>query len=552
MLLKTLNGLYIPEDNDTIFIGPEITEWPRLSAANHGILKNLASRKQCQAELLEAACSYTQRILPVSRPREPKASVVAVGHQPGWHHCGIWSKQVAVSNFARSIGGTALHLIVDHDACDTAMLLPDRTRGGLWRLEQVNITTKQKNVAPEVRRPALRIEKKAFIEKVTSDSRSRFCRHVWSGLDMSVQENENRFDNISDTITYLQALLNHALGLHILYLPVSQLCKSEAFERFFISIVMGAARFAGSYNRALATKVGHGNKNKRQAPAALELNEQTGRVELPFWLLAENGERARLYAAQRTDGCVQIGTGKSELGSLNSNGADGHKARLTDILGPLRYRLRPKAVSLTLFARLFLADWFVHGLGGAGYEHITDHLIADYYGIKDLTFGIVTANLNLHLPDESCSSPQSAHQLRNELRHLKYNPEKFVPADLREKEPAKSMIAEKLRLVSNTKDRSIPARLRRSAWRSITEINEKLLNLAGSRRAQLEKRLAAAERLEKSTQIANHRGYFFGLFPETKLRQIVDTLNFTEHAAVGGLQHCHENNESYDSCPTSG
>jgi len=527
MLVKTLKGLNVPENRDTIFADPEVCEWPRLSAANSAVLKNITSRKRCRAELLEAACTYTQRILPASGPRSQKSCVIAAGHQPGWHHCGIWVKQVAVSNLARTMGGTALHLMVDHDDCDTTMLLPDCTPGGLWRLKQVNITTSQEHVAPEVRRPALRIKKKAFIEKVMSHNRSGFCGCVWSKLDLSILENEKRSDCIADTVTYLQALLNRALGLQILYLPVSQLCKSDAFERFVISIVTDAARFAGSYNRAAATGADHGNKNKHQAVTTLELNEQTGQVELPFWLLAENGERARLYAVQRMDGCVRIGTRDNNLCSLDSKCINSPQAGLTNMLRQFRYRLRPKAVSLTLFVRLFLADWFVHGIGGAGYEHITDHIITDYYGIEPLSFGIITMNMNLDVPDRSRCSAPSVRQLRHKLREIRYSPEKFVAATLREKEPAKSMIAQKHRLIRNAKDRSMPARLRRAAWCSIAEVNEKLLTLADAQRLQLEKRLAATEALERSRQIADYRGYFFGLFPESRLRKVIDTLNFT-------------------------
>jgi len=340
-----------------------------------------------------------------------------------------------------------------------------------------------------------------------------------------------------------------------LYLPVSQLCKSATFERFVMSIVMNADRFVRTYNRAVATQPDHGNTNKGQRVRTLEFDERTGRAELPFWLLAANGERMRPYAVQRTSGRVQIWAGNSKLGSLNSSTLDGRKAQLTNILSRPRCRLRPKAVPLTLFVRLFLADWFVHGVGGARYEHITDHIIADFYGIKGLSFGIVTANINLGLPDESCSSAESARHLRHKLRYLKFNPEKFVPGALREKEPAKSIIAEKLRLIKDAKHRPLPAQLRRSAWRSISEVNDKLLSLIGSQCAHLKKRLAAAEGLERSKQIADQREYFFGLFCESRLRQIVHKFNFMGKAVVDPPKvgrHCHENGKSSDSCPASG
>ncbi len=50
-----------------------------------------------------------------------------------------------------------------------------------------------------------------------------------------------------------------------------------------------------------------------------------------------------------------------------------------------RYCLRPKAVSLTTFIQLYLADWFVHGIGGSLYEPVTDYVIENYFGVSGMT-----------------------------------------------------------------------------------------------------------------------------------------------------------------------
>ena len=44
--------------------------------------------------------------------------------------------------------------------------------------------------------------------------------------------------------------------------------------------------------------------------------------------------------------------------------------------------LAPKAVTLTLFARVFLADLFLHGVGGARYDEVTDGIMRRMYGIE--------------------------------------------------------------------------------------------------------------------------------------------------------------------------
>ena len=44
--------------------------------------------------------------------------------------------------------------------------------------------------------------------------------------------------------------------------------------------------------------------------------------------------------------------------------------------------LRPRALTLTLFARVCLGDFFIHGIGGGKYDEVTDAIIRDYFGIE--------------------------------------------------------------------------------------------------------------------------------------------------------------------------
>ena len=39
--------------------------------------------------------------------------------------------------------------------------------------------------------------------------------------------------------------------------------------------------------------------------------------------------------------------------------------------------LRPRALTLTLFARLCVADFFIHGIGGGKYDEVTDRIIRE-------------------------------------------------------------------------------------------------------------------------------------------------------------------------------
>ena len=61
-------------------------------------------------------------------------------------------------------------------------------------------------------------------------------------------------------------------------------------------------------------------------------------------------------------------------------------------------RIRPRALVTTLWARLALGDLFIHGIGGAKYDCVTDRLIERFFGLAPPRFLVVSATL--HLPIE--------------------------------------------------------------------------------------------------------------------------------------------------------
>src|SRR5438270_707716 len=56
-------------------------------------------------------------------------------------------------------------------------------------------------------------------------------------------------------------------------------------------------------------------------------------------------------------------------------------------------RLAPRALTLTMFFRLLLADQFVHGIGGGRYDQVTDDVIHRHFGLEPPRFAVTTATL---------------------------------------------------------------------------------------------------------------------------------------------------------------
>ena len=43
---------------------------------------------------------------------------------------------------------------------------------------------------------------------------------------------------------------------------------------------------------------------------------------------------------------------------------------------------------LTLWARLLLCDLFIHGIGGAQYDRVTDLIVENYFGVTAAEHGL--------------------------------------------------------------------------------------------------------------------------------------------------------------------
>jgi hypothetical protein len=116
--------------------------------------------------------------------------------------------------------------------------------------------------------------------------------------------------------------------------------------------------------------------------------------ELPFWLdCLESGHRLR--AAVRIRGDETILDCPKQNGFIFKRDIDGWKAAeaLKKFLTANRLRLSPRALALTMFLRLIACDGFVHGIGGALYDEITDRVIRRRLKIDAPAFSVTTATL---------------------------------------------------------------------------------------------------------------------------------------------------------------
>jgi hypothetical protein len=187
--------------------------------------------------------------------------------------------------------------------------------------------------------------------------------------------------------------------------------------------------------------------------------------------------------------------------------------------------LRPKAISLTLFTRLFLTDWFVHGVGGSFYEQITNHIIEKYYKMKLPEFGIATCTMRLPLSDNVAFS-NDISRLRHKMHDTRYNPEKYIDRSKLKNQQVTSLIKAKKEQIELANDRSMSSGKRKSAWKSLIETNQKLLEYTECANKKLEDKIVESENNQISREVCGSREYFFGLFPKQTLDEITGSFTF--------------------------
>ena len=168
----------------------------------------------------------------------------------------------------------------------------------------------------------------------------------------------------------------------------------------------------------------------------------------------------------------------------------------------------------TLWARLALGDLFIHGIGGAKYDQVTDLLIERFFGLRPPRLLVLSATL--HLPIERPrASADDARAISRELRELTYHPERFLNGS--EGAPA-DLVAEKRRWI----DTPQTAENARQRCRAIRQVNAALQPwLEGRRTAPAGTPDGNAARTAGTKSVLGWREYAFCLYPEADFAGIL-------------------------------
>lgn len=486
---------------------PSPSAWPDLLRQNHFKQNNTVSM------LLGVPLSEWRRRTRKALFGDDSLIVIMAGHQPEFFHPGVWAKFIMADRFARSCGGTAVHLITDGDAPKRNTLdVPTRSANEVT-LRTIRLTHIRPGVAYEQIPPLTHDEINVLHREVSKALAERADFTPWP-LFVNAILRSSATDWVDQIATSFSAV-DDSFGLSPARIRASRAWGGPLLMDF----VERADRFAAVHNKALRD-YRRRYRIRGSARPMPDLRVDSDWIESPLWAFREGESRRRVFVA-RQGAKARLVTEAGDIGLVD----DLRRVTSDAVVGAAQlngWRLRPRALALTLWARLMLADLFIHGIGGAKYDEISDRIIADYYEIPPPHYVCVSATVHLGWP-ESNVTDDDVRAMQRALRDLRLNPHRLYaahsPDDLiaRRRQAAEQAIA--LR-TSAPSDRTA----RRRVHQEIKALNREIFQRHEAEADALRGRIESARALLEQNRLIRGREYFLALYGRDRLADLLRTL----------------------------
>jgi hypothetical protein len=518
----SLPRLRAPVAHGAVLAVPPLAELPGLLSRNRSAVTRtdvrldgtpLADlRRTAAAEIAAAASSYL-RDCGEPAPDVCGDSLFLAGHQPDLFHPGVWLKNFALNALAGRHGSVPLNLVVDNDtAKSTSVRVP--VLGPSHNPSAVRLATvPYDHFAGEIA-----YEERAVVDENQFAEFPRQVAELAAGWGFTpilpdywedVLRQRDRTPLLGERFAAARRAWERRWGCHNLELPISRLCGTEAFARFAADLLDRLPAFHMAYNESVRDyRRRHGIRSPNHPVP--DLARDGDWLEAPFWAWrAGSKRRGRLFVRPDADGW-QLRAGAERWPDLTRQCA----VEIWRRLGTDGFKVRTRALTTTLFARLFLADLFIHGIGGGKYDELTDALLARHYGLEPPGFLVLTGTLYLPLPNYAATTTD-LHALRRRVRDLYWNPQRHLPADIAARPQVRAVLAERAALESERPDALPERRERYQKLRSVSDRLRPLLDGAIDQAARDATRAAAEV---AANAVLRRRDYAYCLYPGDALR----------------------------------
>ncbi len=494
----------IPERSGEVLIDPPVDRIPSLLAATREADWGGANvlgmplgefRRRVRERTLDLAG------VPAAAGRQPNSPWIVMGHQPLFFHPGVWMKYFLLTRLCADPDVTGLHLVVDSDAPGSlAAPIPAREDRFVRRTEALIVLPG--DVPLEGHRPPTVEQWQGFCGRVRAHLATLAVPGISACFETFVAGAEPALHNSVTLATFIAHMRRRyearAAVPRYREVAVSALAETEEFRRFALHLLQTPHELLHRYNANL-DRYRSAHRLRSAANPFPNLGQAGGFQETPFWIV-RGGRRGDLYAAREGDR-VRLRAAQGPIIDVPA-GAGGVEA-----LAGAGVAIRPKAITLTMFARLCVGDLFIHGVGGASYDRVTDALASEVFACTPCPYVVATATLYLPLLGEG-RAPEEGRALERRLMELRHNPERYLDTST---DAVRRLVDEKWGLIRAVQ-RMRPGKERRAVTHRIRELNVCLADGLVPEIAGLQARLAAADQASAVRNAVEYRGYPFFLF----------------------------------------
>lgn len=441
--------LRAPQADGAALIEPPLQSAARIARANQAALQEFEQRGGFPPGFRSVARAQLMALLGIGHTL-PAGPLIFSGHQPELFHPGVWFKNFLLSAIARSCGGVAVNLVIDNDTVRAAGIrvpagspqspeiafVPFDAAGEAIPWEERGILDRDlfAGFQDAVRRtfvpPRLSsgTSRELILDRLWPHALalSQWTSHPpetspWGGED--ALQSPSVVPSLSHCLTHARHRLERELGLATTETTLSSVASSPSFLTFAAAIFGRHREFHAIHNAALA-EFRHVNRVRSRTHPVPDLAHEDDWCEVPFWLWTAADPRRRRVFVRQAGNSWEL-TDRSGI-VIRARASEWPEMRhFSAQLARQRVRLRPRALITTMYARLVLSDLFIHGIGGAKYDELTDLIMRRFYRVEPPVY--VTATATCRLPIERPAvSPSRVRDSARRIRDLRYRPEAFV------------------------------------------------------------------------------------------------------------------------------
>jgi len=449
------------------------------------------------------------------------------GHQPELFHPGGWLKNFVLDRMAKTTQGIAINLIVDQDLCHSVSIkTPHYSSSDQLRLESVPWDTAPRGVAWELHHIAAPDIFQKFPEQIRKNLKTvdidPMVDHIWELINSQTLPHQSigtLFANARHQMEKRHGLANHET-------PSGTVARLPSFWKLVLHLAYQRSEFHQVHQAALEHyRLAH---RIRSAAHPVPSLQRTGDYyEIPLWCYSIKQPRRRpVY--------VKINTTSFEITDLadvtiswpRSTSEEVIMQRLTQLQDREGIFLRPRALLTTMFLRLCLADWFIHGIGGGKYDQLNDRIIAAFFNMQPPKFSVISGTAFLPISTESISLHNTnlndtlarLHQTKQLPQRIRYRPEDYLT---QRTVSAEQLISEKEELL-----REIPPKGQKKAWhQQLATIRAELFSLTRFSDDDHRTRISELQSQVQQLKLIRSREYSFCLFPEEQLIGQLQTMS---------------------------